>query len=630
MTAAHTLLLPALAAVRLCTASPGAAECPCLNFSSPLAQEALPLVMGMDKALHPQYGLDGCQAYDEGRSTKAGDCVAMPVPQWCAAKWCYVDKSVCPADEAACEASLCGAQACMLGDVRNPHCRSRENVRTGFKHAALLALDLSYSYATCGSADLYSFGHVHNYKYLATPLTSPPWSMQMDGEWVGVLPEFMNTVVKQLGQSSILLAEPGISAESMAAHNRSSFDACIHDIAIGRLDLCLADYWITESRMRLVNFLPALDIDNFYLVVPRVQESLWQLLSKPFRPFQWDAWLFIIALIILMGMLVGFVERGHNEDDFPGTRPMMLTIAKGGYMGLLSLVGAAPAYTTVTLPGRLITMGLGIFVLLAVGAYTANLATFLLTSRLEVGITSVAQAVDNQISICIASTVKDEAVSKFPPLSPLLVEVNFYKCAQEIHAGRASAAIMSQTELDKMYAGEFVRSDCKGIELGSSAVCPLKDGHLDYKRDCNLQKVGDVFMSNLLAIPANSKIVHALGWAQVLNSKKANFDKVKSAYRDQFPQQMLGCPWAGLSAFDPMPMSSFFGMSLVSGLCILISLPTMLINRFILNKDDHKSDRTQHIQEKLDILVGQVTRMERSIRTSECEEVDSGASTVRI
>ena len=61
------------------------------------------------------------------------------------------------------------------------------------------------------------------------------------------------------------------TAESRLKYPESSYTACVHDVAVGNFDICLADLWITPERNQLVTFLPALRNDHFYLVVPKSQ-----------------------------------------------------------------------------------------------------------------------------------------------------------------------------------------------------------------------------------------------------------------------------------------------------------------------------------------------------------------------
>merc|ERR1712166_1591559 len=47
------------------------------------------------------YGLDGCQAYDNNTGT---ECAVENPPAFCTSYWCYVDMDVCPINTDLCEA----------------------------------------------------------------------------------------------------------------------------------------------------------------------------------------------------------------------------------------------------------------------------------------------------------------------------------------------------------------------------------------------------------------------------------------------------------------------------------------------------------------------------------------------
>ena len=46
----------------------------------------------------------------------------------------------------------------------------------------------------------------------------------------------------------------------------SGYSKCVHDVAVGKFDLCIADLWITPCRSAIAQFLPPVRFDMFYLV----------------------------------------------------------------------------------------------------------------------------------------------------------------------------------------------------------------------------------------------------------------------------------------------------------------------------------------------------------------------------
>jgi len=112
-------------------------------------------------------------------------------------------------------------------------------------------------------------------------------------------------------QGRLTLADPLVSEDSLlnAEYNASSWSACIHDLAVGRLDLCLGDFWVTQERLKMVNFLPSIEMDNFFLVMPGDgEESVADIMAKPFRPFEGFTWVFIMGVLTIMGMMICIAE----------------------------------------------------------------------------------------------------------------------------------------------------------------------------------------------------------------------------------------------------------------------------------------------------------------------------------
>lgn len=138
----------------------GAFECPCLS-STDSRYTAVKHQLAV--AGYPGgHGMEGCRAYDEG-SQLEGCHVAFP-PEFCSKPWCYVDMELCPID-----VEKCKQQGGLIGSETSPFCRQRDHAESNFQNilqkstAATAATqnmtislpELYYSYATCGSVDMY-------------------------------------------------------------------------------------------------------------------------------------------------------------------------------------------------------------------------------------------------------------------------------------------------------------------------------------------------------------------------------------------------------------------------------------------------------------------------------------------
>ena len=57
------------------------------------------------------------------------------------------------------------------------------------------------------------------------------------------------------------------SKQSREKFSLSSFSACVMDVVVGKVDLCIGDFWVTESRLSTgVQFLLPFGSDDFYII----------------------------------------------------------------------------------------------------------------------------------------------------------------------------------------------------------------------------------------------------------------------------------------------------------------------------------------------------------------------------
>jgi len=526
-----------------------------------------------------------------------------------------VDTTKCPVNEKACVAA--GKK---VGDPSDVNCRSRKSKPTEI--STLVTSGLAYSYHTCNNVDYFApervFSEFFGNNILAGPLISSPWSFtaDSDGRWVGILPDFMKEVAARLDGELVLMegtdwtsANAPVSAEStkLLKVNISRYDtkartrvdvermfsACINDVGVGRLDICLGDFWVTAERFKMVNFLPPVRSDSLFLVKnSKESETFGAILEKPFLPFEWSLWGFIVLTLVVMGLLIACAEYEHNEDDFPDQRPWIAAI-KGIYISVFSYMNQGPQNNPMTPGGRLMSMGLGLFLILAISAYTANLATFLMMKNFIAGIDDLDGAIEQNLKICIDPRLYGEMIAKEPRVTDLLVNGSFGSCPKMMHlSDKPMAAIMAQSQIDEAYAGGLVRADCEGVKswegegeesMGirdgtkiSGKVCPNKkdfgedeDG-LYQARDCLLKRISktksEYLMSVSIAVPIRHELQNAVGWGVVNSIAEGNLNKIMKKYGSYFPKSLPNCPPLGVSESEPMEIIAIVGTTFASSM----------------------------------------------------------------
>ena len=98
----------------------------------------------------------------------------------------------------------------------------------------------------------------------------------------------------------------------------SKSQACVHDVAVGNRDICVADIWLTPERNQLANFLPTVKSDTFRLVVPRKIEEItfYHRISRPFMPFSRAAWFGIGGFLFVIAAVMWIEKRCEDGSCF--------------------------------------------------------------------------------------------------------------------------------------------------------------------------------------------------------------------------------------------------------------------------------------------------------------------------
>ena len=323
MPAGMALLLVAIHAAAAQAVEAGAFECPCLVQLPPEPRSALES-LGYTKA---GYGV-GCQRHDE-TSTLDG-CGASDPPEHCASPWCYVDADTCAVDEGKCREA--GGSP---GSDASPHCRERQVSPSVVLAGTLNGTNmLHYSYATCGALDTYSprdklAKHFIGHTIVIAITESRPWTFRSEIDpnrpqwigWSGVLVDLIDDFAKT-SNLNISVVEGFASVRSKEMHS-SSYTACVFDVSVGAVDLCLADFWITPERLKYSSFVTAFSQDQMWLLVPDQLESNVgdDLFEKPIQPFSPQLWNLVIGFLIFSALVNAFTDA-DNTDDFPNAHPV--------------------------------------------------------------------------------------------------------------------------------------------------------------------------------------------------------------------------------------------------------------------------------------------------------------------
>ena len=357
------------------------------------------------------YGLTGCGAHDSNVSQTG---CSQNQGAWCGNLWCYVDPELCPENE-----DLCEAAGGAMGSNASAHCRTRKTNPTNF-----LNVSARYSYETCGFINRYDMSAlqdpVKGRTLRAAAAAWAPWvvsrtNLRNELEYGGPSYDFLEEALTLFTPAPTVEIIPGWATQlSRSVFPESSYTACVHDVAVGNFDICIADLWLTPQRNQLVTFLPAVRQDFFYLVIAKVQTSqqitLVDGLSYPFRPFTPGAWAGIVAILCIMSLLFWFeqlYETGCHGDYKTLLRSNVVAILRSYFEVWHDFLLQQSSMNVSTRPVRQIFgLGLAFFILITLASYTANLASLLVVSSASAGtVNSIEDAIHANMDICAPASL---------------------------------------------------------------------------------------------------------------------------------------------------------------------------------------------------------------------------------
>lgn len=129
------------------------------------------------------------------------------------------------------------------------------------------------------------------------------------------------------------------------------------------------------------------------------------------------------------------------------------------FLSLSSFLNAGTAYTSVTLSGRLVTLGYGLFILICIATFTAETATALISKSLVKKAGTIEDALEASKKICYSSGMKTEVEQRYPRMKQLGISLDTdiaddFILAQE--AGKCDYSIVGERWVDDFWErGEY-------------------------------------------------------------------------------------------------------------------------------------------------------------------------------
>jgi len=390
--------------------------CPCLSVSAALHNNFLALGSNI-----PQTYGSSCQAWD-ANGTGWSKCRVPKPPNYCALKWCYV------------------------------------GVNCGLPHSVSEGLSgVNYSYSTCGSI---------NFLDLASELdASRMFKNGMISSGLKPSADTTTAGTATLLYAHELLGDLGINPDLQIVHQNISMDAtevmgtgstytrCVYDVALGLLDFCLYDFWLTHTRINTGTTPIAVFSDTFVLFVevPTGEESFGEKLEKPFLPFSWGLWGLCVAVVAAYGLLLGLFQADHDagEDQLRDIRTFW-NLLEHTYLSFLGFFSAGVIEDANELKpaSKILTLGFAFFVLIAIASFTGSTASFLMQQNNKLVISSIEGAISANVKICYPEEIEGALKPKYPALTKLGVSFPWSSTRtifDEIRDGKCKVAVASYT-----------------------------------------------------------------------------------------------------------------------------------------------------------------------------------------
>lgn len=615
-------------AVALCLAIPfveassdddlfgGSAGCPCINTSAlpwrAIMRESEESVEGKKflrsvKGLLYQrgYGSSHCAPHDNYtrtcREVLAGDqqweatgALLLDADNkeksWCKDSWCYVDPNDCHVRP--------GSDSPLL----------RQDTQT----SGFFRQPLQYSYETCGTIN--SFDVTYRAAIMKKELRELPSFV------IGAAPgdddflrkrgfKFLVNVLGKMGVTEDKITYRKVSNRSLSLRKElfmgSSWTACVHDVALGLVDACGPLFLDLPIRRRLAPMVRMTAMPMYLMGRTRVDESVWDLMQKPFRPFTLPLWVTLLLVMILVGCAMGTVEHtfklpaapaklravrlsGDGSMSITAVGSMMSTEsamrqvynigsylkALGAYLRTLAVaiyistighLANGHSYRPHTGAGKIISAGYGFFLLVCMASYTANSTVFLFEDKRTGDFTDIKDAIEKGVKICIpAKLFEDMLTSRYPNIRKVWRTEEYWR-----NLGR------------KDVFDSFIKGDCAAF-VESEFKLQHKHG---IGKLCDVETVGRPIHSYGWGYPIRKAVLPHLSWGILESEMKGGFVDVEK----MFPPPQSTCEAAelvessGNSEGDATRLDTrhLLGTVLIVALTIVLGVTSRVIAWFL-------------------------------------------------
>ena len=335
------------------------------------------------------------------------------------------------------------------------------------------------------------------------------------------------------------------------------------------------------------------------------EDTILERAFRIFTPFSGPLWGCVILTIVCCSVAIAYHEYPYrncdDESDFKGLNGVT-SLAKSIWLGFWAFGAQSPAHRTHTLGGKIVDLGFGLFLVLTLAAFTANLVA-VLTREDDTGISSIDDIITQNLKLCVQATQVPVLLSIYPSVEPLLVEF----------ASRTD--VLNGIDKDLCVAG-----------LDSTEeLAAVKEAGLH----CDKRSVGEPIMTNPYAFPISSHAGLALGyWVSDLKSS-GKWD----ARLSQYSPTNKCADVASSEESNSLEPIHLVGAFLTTGMMIFLSLVASAIQKYTNNHTDNTEikplkisglaeNEIEDVDKAIDLLVGKLNALRSEGKVSKfiCNE----------
>jgi polar amino acid transport system substrate-binding protein len=268
---------------------------------------------------------------------------------------------------------------------------------------------------------------------------APPFAMKgEDGQWTGIAIELWGRIADKLGMHSTF-KEYQTVPEMLSAVSDGSANAAISAITV------------TSDREKTVDFSQPYYESGLGVAVPANTEIEWfSILRGIFTPRFFEAVGILIAIAVLVGSLIWFIERHHTEHYSKDAKGL----GTGLWWSASAMTQAAAAdKAPATLLGRLLGMLWMIASIIIIASFTAGITSQLAARRLE-------SAVRTSADLAVVRTGTVDATSALQYLQSQRIDARIYPTVEDglraLKAGKLDAFVYDRPILEWNRRKDFV------------------------------------------------------------------------------------------------------------------------------------------------------------------------------